>query len=171
MENWQKASFNPLHLTEELTGILISAYGTENYSPSSTQEPTNQWVMFLKLADDKSIMVYMNSATVPALLNVSSKSYTGTYNTVKDVDFKTHGEPTVQQIFDIISSKRRDKFEFTEDLEGCRHWILTVITDFEEANILSAGAKITARDALTKYWHTPMGSGFNDRELKHGTFL
>lgn len=83
MEKWQKASFDLSDLTEKVTGVLISAYGNEGYNISPTQELTNQWAMFLKLEDDTSVMIYMNSMVIPATLSISSKPYIGTYNTVK----------------------------------------------------------------------------------------
>jgi hypothetical protein len=73
-------------------------------------------------------------------IQLASKAYVHTHNAIKTVSFRANVYATVDGITQVINSKGRDRYTFTEELEGCRFWIYTFVQDLEDAGIIDAGS-------------------------------
>lgn len=101
-------------------------------------------------------------------IDLSSKTYQCTTNHVKKLTFPTSYGVTVKHVIDLVSRKGRQKYQFTEEEEGCRYWNYVFVSDLEHAGYIQAGSADTALDALSYYWVNP--SGKEKRAVKKGTF-
>lgn len=63
---------------------------------------------------------------------------------------------------------KRQKYIFTEEMEGCRFWIYTVISDLESGGIIDPGSATSAWEAVSYYWRFP--EGCEVRAVKQGRF-
>ncbi|KKZ60486.1 hypothetical protein EMCG_04850 [[Emmonsia] crescens] len=124
-------NLDPAVLETVVSDVLISAYGKESNMGVDGEPPTNAWAMFLKTGKGKSVKIgIFPKVDLIGQLSFENKTYIGTYNQVKTVTFPTIDSPTVQRFVDLIYGNGRHKFLSTVQKEGCRHWVLSVITDF-----------------------------------------
>lgn len=165
-------NLDPAVLETVVSDVLISAYGNESNVGVDGEPPTNAWAIFLKTAESESVQIVIYPKTnLVGQLSFEARTYVGTYNQVKTVMFPTLDTPTVQRLVNLIYGNGRHRFRFTAQKEGCRHWVLSVIADFENAGILGSGTKAAAQDVLSKYWLHPADSGSVARMIRACTFF
>lgn len=171
--NYDTDNFNPIHLNSKVVTIHICGYKNElNEGDEDGNPPTNHWAVFLQLAAGGSVRLDMTpgygSDGLRGKIEVASKNYKSTQNSIKTLSFQVQVHTTVDTIAQLITSKGRDKYKFTEEEEGCRYWVSTFISDLEAAGIIDAGSGQSALGAVSYYWRNP--SGFEPRIVKRGTF-
>ncbi|UNI15353.1 hypothetical protein JDV02_001892 [Purpureocillium takamizusanense] len=76
-------------------------------------------------------------------IQISFKRYQITENAIQTVSFPVAQGITVRTITDKISMNKRQKYTFTE-MEGCRFWIYTVISDFESGGMIDPCSAMSA---------------------------
>ncbi|KAJ5114458.1 hypothetical protein NUU61_000217 [Penicillium alfredii] len=87
---------------------------------------------------------------------------------IQTLTFTVEAHTTVQTITDLINSKGRDRYKFTEEWEGCRFWIYTFVKDLESVGLIPGRSGNIAWEGVSYYWRTPSGS--EPREVKQGVF-
>ncbi|KAK0666729.1 hypothetical protein QBC41DRAFT_325207 [Cercophora samala] len=172
--NWDADKLKAEDLSARVSIVFLVAY--ENPSNKGDEEglpPTNHWCLFLKTAGTASASIRVDmtpgygSDGLRGKIEISSKPYECTNSSIKTLSFPATLGVTVQKIIDLISSKGRQKYQFTPEWEGCRYWNKTVVQDLQSAGYIKGGAK-EAEEALGYYWVTP--SGKQKRAIGKGTF-
>lgn len=171
--NWDTDNLDPTDLAQQVITIHICGYVNEkNEGDEEGNPPTNHWAAFLQHSDAGSIGLDMmpgyGSDGLRGKIEISSKNCVSTNNAMKTLSFPVNVHTTVQTITDMINDKGRDRYTFTEEEEGCRYWIGTIVSDLEAAKIISTGSGETAWGALSCYWRYPDGS--ESRAVKQGKF-
>jgi hypothetical protein len=171
--DWDTDKFIAAHLTASVNSIHICGYvNTKNEGDEDGTPPTNHWAAFLELPKDASVRLDMmpgyGSDGLRGKIEISSKKYVSTQNAIKTVTFSTIGTPTVQTITDLITRNGREKYTFTEEEEGCRYWIYTIISDLAASGIVPSDSGQAAWGAVSQYWRHPSGS--EPRNVQRGTF-
>ncbi|KAI9758726.1 MAG: hypothetical protein M4579_002901 [Chaenotheca gracillima] len=161
------------HLSQTVFKIYISGYkNAQNVGDDDGNPPTNHWAAFLQLSEASSVRLDMapgyGSDGLRGKIELASKEYVSTRNAIKTLSFALEIPTTVKAILDIIVSNGRDKYMFTEEEEGCRFWIWTLLSDLEAAGIVSKGSADATLEAVSYYWRTPQGTDANP--LKEGRF-
>lgn len=173
MANYDLDNFYSEQLSSQVAAIHICGFrNVDNKGDEDGNSPTNHWAAFLELLDEHSVRLDMapgyGSDGQRGKIELASKTYAYTQNAIKTVSYAMKKYVTVQNIKDVIDAKGRDKYTFTEELEGCRYWIYTLILDLEAEGIIEAGSAVVAWNAVSSYWRHPSGS--EQREVKQGTF-
>ena len=70
---------------------------------------------------------------------------------------------------EVIMQNGRDRYIFTEEGEGCRFWICTMIKDLEAAGKIDKGSALVAVRTLSYYWVS--SSEGTLREMEAGQFF
>src|SRR6266536_4191332 len=171
--NWDTDKLNAAHLTHRVTAVVICGYtNEENAGDADGNPPTNHWAAFLPRSQGGSVRLDMmpgyGSDGLRGKIEIASKDYTSTQNAIKTLSFPVIAQATVKTITDKINEKGRDRYTFTEEEEGCRYWIGTLISDLEAASIIPTGSGKDALEELSCYWRYPSGS--EPRAVKQGTF-
>jgi len=173
MANYDLDKFQSEQLSSQVTAVHICGYrNKDNEGDEDGNPPTNHWAAFLELLNKSSVRLDMapgyGSDGRRGKIELATKTYTYTHNAIKTVSYAMKKYTTLQDIKDVIDAKGRDKYTFTEELEGCRYWMYTFILDLEAEGILEAGSAVVASNAVSSYWRHPSGS--EQREVKQGTF-
>lgn len=173
MANYDLDHFNSEQLSFQVLAIHICGYrNLNNKGDEDGAPPTNHWATFLELPKEISVRLDMapgyGSDGRRGKIELASETYIFSPNAAKTVSYAMKRDTTVQNIKDVIDAKGRDKYTFTEEWEGCRHWVYTLISDLEAEGIIEAGSAVVAWDAVSHYWRYP--SGCEQREVKKGTF-
>ena len=171
--DWDTDRFNAVHLTTSVISIHICGYvNTKNVGDEDGTPPTNHWAAFLELPKNISVGLDMipgyGSDGLRGKIEISSKPCVSTDHAIKTVTFSTIGTPTVQTITDLITRNGREKYTFTEEEEGCRYWIYTIISDLAASGIVPSDSGQAAWEAVSQYWRCPSGS--EPRNVQRGTF-
>jgi hypothetical protein len=172
-QNWDKDNFDNGDLSKPVIAIHACGYVNENnLGDEDGNPPTNHWAMFLELPGLQSVGLDMipgyGSDGLRGKLEIASKKYQLTENAIRTISFPVAQGITVQRIVDVIATNKRQKYNFTEEMEGCRFWVYTIISDFEGAGIVDHGSGASALDAVSQYWRNP--EGHEAREVKQGHF-
>ncbi|RDW93654.1 uncharacterized protein DSM5745_00976 [Aspergillus mulundensis] len=171
--NYEDDDFNPADLEAPVEYIHICGYKNEkNAGDEDGNPPTNHWATFLQISERESVRLDMapgyGSDGQRGKINIASKTYVCSHNAIKALTFPLRAQATVRTIIDIINSNGRDRYNFTEEWEGCRFWMSTFISDLEGSGLVAPGSANATWDAVNLYWRYPDGS--ERREVKHGTF-
>lgn len=142
-----KVGFSDADLTLIVTNIVICGYPDEGGG-------ANHWVVFLQVGPMRSVKVDMTLSAdgVTGVILLSSKSYGYSDNFIVHVNIPTLNHPTVQDILDVITKNGRDRYKFSVNGEGCRHWIYVFICDLENASYIASGSAQQASYYLSKFW-------------------
>jgi hypothetical protein len=171
--DWDTDNFKSENLSALVSQVHICAYINEkNEGDEDGNPPTNHWATFLELETGGSVRLDMapgyGSDGLRGKVEVSSKGYVSTRNSIKTLTFETNGQTNVKTVAGAISENGLEKYTFTQDMEGCRYWISILISKLEAAGILPSGSAKKAAEAVSRYWRNPTGS--EPREVKKGTF-
>ena len=172
-DNWDTDNFDVKHFLHKVTAVHICGYkNTENAGDECGNPPTNHWALFLQRVDGGSVRLDMmpgyGSDGLRGKIEVLSKTYASTRNAIKTLTFPIISTQTVKSITDGFAQNGRDRYTFTEEEEGCRYWIFTIISDLENAGIIQPGSGQAAWQAVSYYWRYPSGS--EPRAVRQGTF-
>jgi hypothetical protein len=177
MEDWPNYEldhFELSHLSRRVRTVHICAYENVGNEGDGDIPPTNHWGAFLQIGQDRSVRVDMAADYGydgrRGKIHISSKSYSHTNHDVMTLSFDLQQTRTVQQIFELINNNGRDRYRFTEEIEGCRYWIWVFICDLQAAGIINADSGDRTWAAVSFYWKYPQGSGSDPREVKPGQF-
>ena len=99
---------------------------------------------------------------------IESKSYEATNKSMKSVSLTPIHEFTIQQAIEMILNQGLDRYNFTEDEEGCRFWIYTLIQDFAKEGWIAEECREQVKEVLSFYWVYPEGNV--TRPMEEGTF-
>jgi hypothetical protein len=177
MEEWPNYDFDEFKssdLSRSARAIYICALENVENAGDGDIPPTNYWGAFLLVGEDTSVGVDMagdyGHDGRRGKIHVSSNSFPHANDEVKTLRFNIENTRTVRQIFELINSKGRDKYRFTDEIEGCRYWMWKFISDLEAAGIVRAGSSNWTWAAVSFYWTYPRGSGQELRAVKRGQF-
>ncbi|KAI9747514.1 MAG: Inorganic phosphate transporter pho84 [Chaenotheca gracillima] len=172
-KNWDTDRFTIKDFGESVITVHVCGYVNEkNEGDEEGNPPTNHWASFL--ANKKSGSVRLDkmpgygSDGLRGKIEISSKPYESTKNDSMTLSFPAIVQTTVKDVTDMINRKGRDKYTFTEEMEGCRHWIWTLISDLEAEGIIDTGSGEATLKAVSSYWRFPSGS--EPRAIKQGSF-
>lgn len=171
--NWDLDEFSTRDWEERVVFIHICAYvNKDNAGDEDGNPPTNHWAIFLQLANQSSVRLDMapgyGSDGLRGKIHVASKRYQMTQNAIHSLTFPVATGVTVRTITDLINRGKRQKYTFTEEMEGCRFWIYTIMCDLEAAGIVAPGSAAMVWEAVSCYWRYPLGC--EQREVRQGTF-
>jgi len=171
--NFDTDDFDIGWLRFPVSHIHICGYtNLRNEGDEDGNPPTNHWALFLQVSEDASIRLDMTpgygSDGQRGKIQILYKEYTYTNNAIKSESFQVRSGVVAQHITDLITLNGRDKYTFTEEQEGCRFWIFTVISDLEARGFIATGCSQNTWTAVSHYWRYP--SGRELREVKRGTF-
>jgi len=162
------------NLDETVENIHLCGYANENNGGDKDgRPPTNHWTIFLQTIHQRSVKVDMipgdGEDGLQGYILLESKKYAMTNKGIKSVTFAPMNRLPVKDVITIIMANGRDRYMFTEDEEGCRFWICTVVKDLEDAKKIVEGSEAVARHTLSYYWEFPTGS--TPRKMESGTFF
>jgi hypothetical protein len=164
-------------MSEQLSWLVshvhICAYVNEkNEGDEDGNPPTNHWAIFLQVGKGASVRLDMapgyGSDGLRGKIEVSSKKYVTTWNSIKTLTFETDGKTKVETVARLISENGLERYTFTEKMEGCRYWISIFVSKLEAAGILPSGSAEKVTEAVSSYWRSPTGS--ESRKVEKGTF-
>lgn len=136
--------------------------------------PTNHWTVFLAYGNGKnSVQLDMSPGYgddgLRGKLIVKSSPLDVTENAIKILPLHPNDRRTVREILQLIASKQREKYVFTEEEEGCRFWVYTLTLDLEAAGFVPPGSAQSVWNAVSFYYHDPSGRP-EPRPIKQGRF-
>lgn len=172
-DDWDQDHFTKDDLDLSVVSIHICAYENEkNEGDEDGNSPTNHWAIFLEISEKHSVRLDMAPGYGDdgrrGKIQVASKTYQVTAHAIRTLAFETVDGTTVRTITNLISSNKRQKYTFSEEFEGCRFWVFTIISDLEGAGLLNPGSGQLALEAVSYYWRSPDGQEF--RDVKQGAF-
>ncbi len=123
--NWDQDNFNDKDLRKFVVRVHVCAYANvNNEGDEDGNPPTNHWAMFLELPNQHSVRLDMapgyGSDGLRGKIQVSSKRYQVTENAIWTLSFEVGQALSVRTVTDLISANKRQKYTFTEEMEGCR---------------------------------------------------
>jgi hypothetical protein len=159
-EHWDIGDLNPPDLVSAISEIHFVAYRNEGNVENSAGRLTNHWTVFLKTGKESSIRMDMSpDMSLDGVIRVWSKDYAATGQGIKVVSAPINGEHvTLNNIADVIVALDRHLFRFTETIEGCRHWMMVLAEDLEQADFVPKGTAKEVAQAVSMYWRDPEGS-------------
>ena len=87
----------------------------------------NHWSIYLILAEDEgSVRINMSAAldeTEGHLEWSPSLAYTMSNSAIKNWDYETVPRISVKQIYSVVITKGRDKYNMSAGGSGCRYWV------------------------------------------------
>jgi hypothetical protein len=137
-----------------VTRIWVAAYPLQN-------SRVHHWVAFLELVGGRSVKVDMTVSgdESTGLLMFLAKQYVGSVNATYQISFPTIGSPTLQQIFDLITTpdphnnnRRLDRYRFSAQGNGCAFWTYNFLLRVERAGYLAQGAATQVWNAMQYYY-------------------
>ena len=173
-DHFGTSSFEEFDLEEVVEKVHLCAYTNENNAgDDNDRPPTNHWTIFLQLDVESSVKVDMipgdGDNGLLGFIVLESKTYVMTNKGIKSLTFTPACKLLVKDVINLIMEKGRDRYEFTEEEEGCRFWIYTVVKDLEEARKIPKDSTVDAVHTLGCYWVFPSGS--TPRKMEAGTFF
>ncbi|KIY73341.1 hypothetical protein CYLTODRAFT_239018 [Cylindrobasidium torrendii FP15055 ss-10] len=153
--NWNTEDFHLSMLNLRVQGVHFCAAGHDNDNDSRAQ-PVNHWMFFLQTSNASSVRVSIGSGETtnhPGLISLSSKNYVCSMyaSEVVSCDF-LRGGVTVEAIFRLLISLRRDFYRFADEHMGCRWWTYQVARDFEQAGWIAAGSAAEVYKKASYYY-------------------
>lgn len=124
---------------EPILFLHIVGYINEHNLGDGEIPPTNHWASFLEIARGSvrlEVAPGYGNTGQRAKIELSSKNYQCTKNAIKRMSFSLVRGTTFKTIIDIIISHGCQKYDFTEELEGCRFWVATLVRDLEDSNLV-----------------------------------
>ncbi|EQL00641.1 hypothetical protein G6O67_005491 [Ophiocordyceps sinensis] len=171
--NWDLEGFDDDDRNKPVVRVNICAYVNEqNAGDDDGNSPTNHWAIFLELPKQHSVSLDMapgyGSDGRRGKILVSSRRQQITDNAIRTLPFGVAQGTSVQTITNVISTNNRQKYTFTEEMEGCRLWVYTIISDLETARIVDPGSMALTWEEVSYYWRYP--KGHEARAVKQGEF-
>nr|VWP00502.1 WW domain-containing protein [Ganoderma boninense] len=131
----------------------VVATASAPVSAGKNEKKVFHWRLYLVLAPAAAAQS-KPSSTKSILFDMSPTTggLTGTFIIASKVDaqsrsrekielqFPTHGHPTVAHFIDLFLEKGMDRYNFNDKGMGCYHWTVTGIQHLEEAGMLTAGS-------------------------------
>ncbi len=153
--------------------IYVFAYTNEdNQGDEDGNPPTNHWAISLEISQRHSIRLDMapgyGSDGRRGKIEISSKKSEFANESIRTLAVAVADRTRVRTITDLVSKNKRQKYTFTKDLEGCRFWVFTIISDLENAGIVGPGNAGSVWEAVSYYWRYPEGKEL--RDVQQGTF-
>jgi hypothetical protein len=74
---------------------------------------------------------------------------------IRTLSFRVVQKISAQTITDLISTNKRQKYNFTDEMEGCRFWVYSIISDFEGGGIVDHGSAASTLNTVSYYWRYP----------------
>jgi hypothetical protein len=119
----------------------------------------HHWVAFLEVDNEESVKLDMTVSGdgSTGLLMFLGKEYVGSVNAAYQMSFPTIGSPTVQQIFDLITTpdnnnRRLDRYRFSAQGNGCAFWTYNFLLRVEQAGYLAQGTATQVWNAMQYYY-------------------
>lgn len=154
--------------------------------------PVNHWTMSLQHEDTSSESVDLkprydsdgwravveiasstdtskDDAVMASLAIIKELSFPTITTTTTTTTTPTSAYVTVESVINLITSKGRQRYMFTNAVQGCRFWNWNLIVDMEAAGFVSAGSASITWDAMAYYYRDPDG-GRELRPLEKGAF-
>ena len=168
------SKFEEVDLEGVVEKVHLCGYANENNEGDiDSRPPTNHWTIFLQLGSNRSVKVDMipgdGDDGLLGFIVLESKKYDMTNKRIKSLTFIPPCTLLVKDVLALITEKGRDRYTFTEEEEGCRFWICTVVKDLEGAGKVPKDSSIESDLTLSRYWGFP--SGFSPRIMEAGTFF
>ena len=166
--------FDELDLEATVEKVHLCGYANENNAGDvDGRPPTNHWTIFLQLDVNRSVKLDMipgdGDDGLLGLIVLESKKYHMTNKKIKSLTFIPQFTLLVKDVIALITEKGRERYTFTEEEEGCRFWICTIVQDLEDAGKIPKESAIESVRTLSRYWAFPSGS--SPRVMEAGTFF
>ncbi|KAJ5630035.1 hypothetical protein N7528_003692 [Penicillium herquei] len=173
--NYDTDDFNSADLDSSVASIHIKALtNEENAGDEDGNPPTNHWIISLEPIETSSARVMLDmspgygSDGQRGKIHLSSNPDAATDQFIRSLTIPLTTQATVRTITDSINSKGRDRYRFTTELEGCKFWIFTLISDLETTGLVASGSGNAVWGEVSQYWRNPTGS--EAREVSRGVF-
>jgi hypothetical protein len=166
-----QSSVDAATMAKTVTRITLSAY------PKNGARDVNHWVAFLETGAEESVKVDMTPGAdgSTGVILFAPKPYLQTDKAVFDIKFPTLNNPTVQQIYDLITTpdpynnnQTLERYRFTADGDGCRYWIYRFILRVEQAGYLAQGTAGQVYQYVCNFWTSP--TQYTPLAIAIGTF-
>ena len=179
LESFDTEFFTLSDLDLGVTEIHVLGYqdpSSQRDEGSSPCPPSNHWVLFLQVqppkATSESIKPSVRVDMLPGHGNdglggkvaLLSKRYPFSANYARIFSFSLCPGITVKVKYSLslIILKRRHKYRFTPDVEGCRWWVSVFVGDLEEERIIPKGSKGSVWESIIYYWASPARKKLKD---------
>lgn len=170
--NWDTDNFTHADLTRPVQKMHLVAYVNPANEGDGDLPPTNHWATYFELSPQQLVCMdmapgYGDDGTRGKILLASMQ--TPIDDAIHTLSLPLTGEHhTLQDLFDLVTRHGRQKYDFTPELEGCRYWIHTVVSDLEAAGLVARGSAVETWDHVSCYFRNP--SGHEPREVRRGVF-
>lgn len=125
------------------------------------------WRLYFK-AEPDSVCVDMSVGVDSGVLIVSLHDYTESNSAVKTIDVTMRASGTkVSAFLDVITGSGYERYNFTNDGQGCRHWVKTVVRAFSSKGLIDSGNLGEIEAAMGKVWP----GGAEAPAMAEGTFF
>lgn len=124
--------------------------------------PRNHWALSLEVPGGRSVFVdFVGNDHEPNFLageaRFISKPFVISNQALKHVTFPCilKDGATVQNIMDMVVLRRRDAYKLVKTqygFEGCRFWVLKMISDLEQVKVLQTGSVHLIQIHMEKLW-------------------
>lgn len=170
--NYTPPVFNPIYskgLKESDKDSLVSCILFVGISTNPTKPKSSlyHWRLYLKIREEKSVMLDIQPLSgneMPATLQIASKDQVISNSAAVHQTYTLIKKITVKQIIDIITTKERQKYIFTNDGIGCRYWCRIILSDLEDEKYIASGSHLSLLAwidetsvsrplCVTKEWH------------------
>lgn len=173
-QNWVQKQFkeHDLQMTVNRIHVCVCRDGANADLEDQAFPPLNHWVIFLEIAYDHSVRMNMTPGGGPeglqGELEISTKKYMFTDQTIHRLVFPTRGQPKVEDIVKLINANGLQKYDFCSEWEGCRFWVYTFISHLERVGVIESGSAARTNQSIPYYYLNSLER--IHRRARKGTF-
>ncbi|KAM0158090.1 hypothetical protein ACHAQE_005675 [Botrytis cinerea] len=136
----------------------------------------NHASIYLLTSIDTSVRLNMTKLGADATMGTFQATYCRyqqTNSSLRDFDLTATSQGLkVGQILQLVYNNGRDKYQLARSGLGCRHWVKTVIRDFDGAGFVSSRSRVTTEDAVNGLrYNYSKGKQPVLEEMDPGTFV
>ncbi|KAF7935314.1 uncharacterized protein EAE97_008221 [Botrytis byssoidea] len=155
--------------------IRVTVHTTGKFFESDIRSG-NHASIFLLTSNDASVRLNMTKTSADATMGtyeIKYCSYQRTNSSLRDFDLTATSQGlTVGHVLQLIEKKKRDEYQLARSGLGCRHWVKTVIRDFNDAGFISSSSPLTTEDAVNGLrYNYSKGKNPELEEIDPGTFV
>ncbi|KAG6023221.1 hypothetical protein E4U40_004087 [Claviceps sp. LM458 group G5] len=157
-QNWLQNKFqtDDLNMTVNYIHVCVRSSDMNADWKDESLPPLNHWIIFLEIAHDHSVRMNMTPGGGPdglqGELEISTKRYMFTDQTIHRLSFPTRGEPKVEDFVKVINANGLQKYDFHPEWEGCRFWVYTFISRLEREGVVEAGSAVRMKESIPYYY-------------------
>ncbi|KAF5871212.1 uncharacterized protein Bfra_007725 [Botrytis fragariae] len=155
--------------------IRVTVHTTGKFFEGDTRSG-NHASIFLLTSNNASVRLNMTKLSADATMGTYQMiycRYQRTNSSLRDFDLTATGRGLkVGHVLELVKKKRRNEYQLARSGLGCRHWVKTVIRDFNDAGFISSSSTLTTEDAINGLrYNYSKGKDPEPEKIDPGTFV